>query len=47
MHARTMPLMLDKIDDAIVQSHMKDGRKSFRQIAREVGVSTPTVETKG
>lgn len=24
---------------------MQDGRKSFRQIAREIGVSTPTVES--
>lgn len=39
-----MPLLLDKIDNAIIQSLMKDGRKSLRQIAKEVGVSTPTVE---
>jgi len=25
---------------------MKDGRKSFRQIAREIKVSTPTVESR-
>jgi Lrp/AsnC family transcriptional regulator, regulator for asnA, asnC and gidA len=25
---------------------MKDGRKSFRQIAKEIGVSTPTVEAR-
>ncbi len=24
---------------------MQDGRKSFRQIAKEIGVSTPTVES--
>ena len=41
-----MPLMLDKIDNAIIQSLMKDGRKSLRQIAKETGVSTPTVETR-
>lgn len=38
--------MLDKIDNAIIQSLMKDGRKSLRQVARETGVSTPTVETR-
>jgi Lrp/AsnC family leucine-responsive transcriptional regulator len=41
-----MPLLLDKIDNAIIQSLMKDGRKSFRRIAKEIGVSTPTVETR-
>lgn len=41
-----MPLMLDKIDNAIIQSLMKDGRKSLRRVAREIGVSTPTVETR-
>ena len=35
---------LDEIDLAIINSLMKDGRKSFRQIAREIKVSTPTVE---
>jgi DNA-binding Lrp family transcriptional regulator len=25
---------------------MKDGRKSFREIAREIGISTPTVKTR-
>ncbi len=41
-----MPFMLDKIDNAIIQSLMKDGRKSLRKIAREIGVSTPTVESR-
>lgn len=41
-----MPLLLDKIDNAIIQSLMKDGRKSLRQIAKEIGVSTPTVELR-
>lgn len=36
---------LDKIDTLIINSLMQDGRKSFRQIAREIGVSTPTVES--
>ncbi|MPZ07342.1 MAG: AsnC family transcriptional regulator [Nitrososphaeraceae archaeon] len=37
---------LDEIDLGILNSLMKDGRKSFRQIAREIKVSTPTVETR-
>jgi DNA-binding Lrp family transcriptional regulator len=37
---------LDEIDIAIINSLMKDGRKSFRQIAREIRVSTPTVESR-
>jgi Lrp/AsnC family transcriptional regulator, regulator for asnA, asnC and gidA len=37
---------LDKIDIAIINSLMQDGRKSFRQIAREIKVSTPTVEAR-
>jgi len=41
-----MPLLLDKIDSAIIQSLMKDGRKSLRRIAKEIGVSTPTVESR-
>jgi len=36
---------LDKIDISIINSLMKDGRKSFRQISKEIGVSTPTVES--
>jgi DNA-binding Lrp family transcriptional regulator len=37
---------LDKVDLAIINSLMGDGRKSFRQIAKEIGVSTPTVEAR-
>jgi DNA-binding Lrp family transcriptional regulator len=37
---------LDNIDIAIVKSLLQDGRKSFRQIAREIRVSTPTVEAR-
>lgn len=36
---------LDKTDVAIINSLMQDGRKSFRQIAKEINVSTPTVES--
>ena len=41
-----MDTKLDNIDIAIVKSLMQDGRKSFRQIAREIRVSTPTVEAR-
>ena len=37
---------LDRVDLLIINSLMKDGRKSFRQIAKETGVSTPTVEAR-
>lgn len=37
---------LDRVDLSIINSLMKDGRKSFRQIAKEIGVSTPTVEAR-
>jgi DNA-binding Lrp family transcriptional regulator len=37
---------LDNIDIAIIKSLIQDGRKSFRQIAREIKVSTPTVEAR-
>jgi DNA-binding Lrp family transcriptional regulator len=36
---------LDNIDMAVIHSLMNDGRKSFRQIAKEIKVSTPTVES--
>ena len=38
-----MPLELDDIDIAILNSLFDEGRKSFRQIAREANVSTPTI----
>lgn len=38
-------MKLDNIDIAIINSLMQDGRKSFRQIAKETKVSTPTVES--
>jgi DNA-binding Lrp family transcriptional regulator len=37
---------LDNTDIAIVKALIQDGRKSFRQIAREIKVSTPTVEAR-
>ena len=41
-----MPFRLDDIDLALLESLIKDGRKSFRQISREIKVSTPTVKTR-
>lgn len=41
-----MPHELDDIDVAIVTSLQEDGRKSFRQIARELDISTPTVQAR-
>ena len=41
-----MPFQLDQIDVSIINSLQKDGRKSFRQIAREVGATTPTVKAR-
>ena len=38
-------MRLDNIDVAIINSLIQDGRKSFRQIAKETKVSTPTVES--
>jgi len=36
-----MPHKLDHIDIGIVTSLQQDGRKSFRQISRELGISIP------
>ena len=41
-----MPHELDDIDIGIVTSLQQDGRKSFRQISRELGISTPTVQAR-
>lgn len=41
-----MPFQPDDIDISIIQSLLKDGRKSFRQISREINVSTPTVQAR-
>lgn len=41
-----MPLKLDETDTSILKALMKDGRLSFRQIAFQVGVTTPTVESR-
>ncbi len=41
-----MPQDLDKVDIAILNSLIEDGRKSFRQIGREIKTSTPTVQAR-
>jgi DNA-binding Lrp family transcriptional regulator len=41
-----MPLQLDKYDMLILKSLLKDGRKSFREISRETGITTPTVKAR-
>ncbi len=41
-----MPLKLDSTDTAILRALLEDGRKSYREVAREVNVSTPTVESR-
>ena len=38
-----MPLRLDEVDLAILESLLEDARKSFRQVSREINVSTPTI----
>jgi DNA-binding Lrp family transcriptional regulator len=42
----TMPLQLDDYDLSILKSLLKDGRKSFRGISRETGITTPTVKAR-
>lgn len=41
-----MAILLTGNDIAIIRALLKDGRKSFRQISREIGVSTPTVKSR-
>ena len=41
-----MPLSLDEIDVSILRSLLEDGRKPFRQISRETGITTPTVKAR-
>ncbi|MBM3895962.1 MAG: AsnC family transcriptional regulator [Thaumarchaeota archaeon] len=41
-----MPQELDQVDIAILNSLIEDGRKSFRQIGREIKISTPTVQAR-
>lgn len=41
-----MSFPLDETDIAILEALIEDGRKSFRQIAREIKISTPTVQIR-
>src|ERR671939_1111531 len=41
-----MPLQLDDYDVSILKSLLKDGRKSFREISCETGITTPTVKAR-
>lgn len=41
-----MPLNLDETDVSILKSLIQDGRKSFRQISRDTGITTPTVKAR-
>jgi DNA-binding Lrp family transcriptional regulator len=42
----TLPIELDDFDISILKSLFNDGRKSFRQVSRETGISTPTVKAR-
>lgn len=39
-------MKLDKVDVKILEILQKDGRASFRDVAKKVGVTTPTVSSK-
>ncbi len=41
-----VPLHLDENDVAIIKSLLNDGRKSFRQISRDTGITTPPVKAR-
>jgi Lrp/AsnC family leucine-responsive transcriptional regulator len=41
-----LPIRLDAIDEALLETLLADGRKSFRAISREIKVSTPTVKAR-
>jgi len=41
-----LPHELDDIDVKIITELLKDGRKSFRQISKEIAISTPTVKAR-
>ena len=41
-----MPIQLDGYDVSILRALLNDGRKSFRQVSRETGISTPTVKAR-
>ena len=41
-----MPFQLGSYDVSILKALLKDGRKSFREISRETGITTPTVKAR-
>ncbi|MEM2237810.1 MAG: AsnC family transcriptional regulator [Candidatus Caldarchaeum sp.] len=41
-----MPITLDEVDVALVRALAEDGRRSYRQLAKIVGVSTPTARQR-
>ncbi|MGI9012563.1 MAG: AsnC family transcriptional regulator [Nitrososphaeraceae archaeon] len=41
-----MPFNLTEMDVSIIKELLKDGRKSFREISRSTGISTPTVKAR-
>lgn len=41
-----LELELDSYDVSILKTLLKDGRKSFREISRETGITTPTVKSR-
>jgi Lrp/AsnC family leucine-responsive transcriptional regulator len=41
-----MPFNLTDVDVSIIKELLKDGRKSFREISRSTGISTPTVKAR-
>jgi DNA-binding Lrp family transcriptional regulator len=41
-----MPFQFDEYDIPILQALIKNGCKSFREISRETGITTPTVKAR-
>lgn len=41
-----MPFQLDDYDVRILKALLRDGRKSFRAISHETGITTPTVKAR-
>jgi DNA-binding Lrp family transcriptional regulator len=41
-----MPFQLDNYDISILRALLRNGRKSFREISRETGITTPTVKAR-
>jgi DNA-binding Lrp family transcriptional regulator len=43
---KNMPFQLDGYDVSILKSVLNDGRKSFQEISRDTGITTPTVKAR-